>query len=238
MRMKYKAICFDIDGTLYPKAVMNRRLLALGFLHPHFSLCYNKMRKQLRQCQESLQGNLISKEATVIVKNSSKCKNQDIKGETFLAEVALVKERLEKWIYAPMQRLYKKTKPYDGVVETFKTLKAKGLKIGVFSDFPLFKKLQSMGLEPYVDLAASSEDVGFLKPSVHCFDYLLYNMGIEGLDRKEVLYVGDSYDKDVVGATKAGLTAVLVNAKGTKKEYPLACEVFESWKDFDKWLLE
>ena len=232
--MKYKAICFDIDGTLYPKAVMNKRLLALGLRHPIFSLKYNKMRKELRKCQESLQGDLMSKEATVILKNSGISINEDINSQ----KLQLTKERLEKWIYQPMERLYEKTRPYDGVVKTFKNIKDKGLKLGVFSDFPLFNKLQSMGLSPYLDLAVSSEDIGFLKPSVHCFEYLLYNIGIDGLDCKDVLYVGDSYDKDVVGARKAGLDAVLVNVKGSAKEYPLACEVFESWKDFDKWLFE
>ncbi len=224
--MKYKAICFDIDGTLYPKAVMNKRLLALGLCHPVFSLKYNKMRRALRKCQESLNGDLMSKEAIVILKNNGSCTKQDIES---------TRQHLERWIYLPMERLYKNTKPYDGVVETFKSIKEKGLKIGVFSDFPLFQKLESMGLSSYVDLAASSEDVGFLKPSVHCFEYLLYNMG---LDSKEVLYVGDSYDKDVVGAHDAGIDAVLVNARGSEKEYPLACGVFESWKGFDRWLLK
>lgn len=224
--MKYKAICFDIDGTLYPRAVMNRRLLALGLCHPVFSCNYNKMRKELRKDQENMQGDLMSKEASMMLKNNGTYKHQDI--ET-------IKWHLEKWIYEPMERLYKTTKPFDGVEKTFKTIKEKGLKIGVFSDFPLFNKLESMGLSSYVDFAASSEDVGFLKPSVHCFEYLLYNIG---LDSKEVLYVGDSYDKDVVGAHKAGIDAILVNARGSLEEYPLACEVFESWEGFDRWLLK
>ena len=222
--MKYKAICFDIDGTLYPKALMNKRLLILGLRHPLFSLRYNKMRRQLRKCQESLSGSLMSKEATVICKNMGTMKNEDI-----------VSKRLEAWIYKPMERLYRSTKPYDGVVETFKAIKQRGLKIGVFSDFPLFNKLESMGLADYVDFALSSENVGFLKPSVHCFEKLLYNIGV---GPAEALYVGDSYDKDVVGAREAGVDAVLVNARGAREEYPLANEVFESWEGFEKWLLK
>lgn len=224
--MRYKAICFDIDGTLYPRAVMNRRLFALGLCHPIFSVRYNKMRKELRKCQDSLQGNLMSKEANMMLKNS---------GISTIQDIERTKQHLENWIYKPMEKLYKNTKPFDGVVETFKAIKDRDLKIGVFSDFPLFKKLESMGLSSYVDFAASSDDVGFLKPSIHCFEYLLYNIG---LDAKDVLYVGDSYDKDVVGAHNARLDAVLVNAKGSVEEYPLACEVFESWGGFDRWLLK
>ncbi len=222
--MKYKAICFDIDGTLYPKSLMNKRLLRLGLTHPLFSMKYNKMRKELRKCQDSLSGSLMSKEATVICKNMGKEANED-----------LVKEHLKSWIYEPMRRLYLSTKPYAGVLETFKAIKERGLEIGVFSDFPLFNKLESMGLASYVDYASSSEVVGFLKPSVHCFENLLYNIG---LDSSQVLYVGDSYDKDIVGARACGMDAVLVNVKGKGKKYPLACEVFESWKGFDSWLME
>ena len=225
MRMiKYKAICFDIDGTLYPKSLMNKRLFILGLRHPLFSLKYNKMRRQLRKCQDTLSGSLMSKEATVICKNMGKGNKEDI-----------VCKHLEAWIYEPMKKLYRSTKPFDGVLETFKIIKEKGLKIGLFSDFPLFNKLESMGLASYVDYALSSENVGFLKPSVHCFENLLYNIGVEPA---EALYVGDSYDKDVVGARGAGIDAILVNVRGSVKDYPLANEVFESWEGFEKWLLK
>ena len=102
----------------------------------------------------------------------------------------------------------------------------------------LFEKLKSMSLSDLVDFYASSDDIGFLKPDTHCFEYLLYNLKMEA---KDVLYVGDSYDKDIVGANSAGMDAVLVNVerselKDAKTRYPLAKAVFCRWKDFDAWL--
>jgi len=229
--MGYKAVCFDIDGTLYSKKVMDRRLLALGVGHPVFSIKYSRMRRIYRDVQEGFKDDPILKdaplrvrEAYILQKNYGICRNKDI---------GFVVDRLESWIYRPMEKLYRKTTPYDGVVRTFQSLKEKGALVGVFSDFPLFDKLGSMGLSQYVDFAASSEDVGFLKPSVHCFEHLLYNMGLKP---SEVLYVGDSYSKDVVGAHSAGMDAVLVNSKGGADMYPLACGVFHTWADFDGWL--
>ena len=147
-------------------------------------------------------------------------------------------EKLQKLFYNPMQRLYRRTKPFDGVRATFEKIKGKGLKIGVFTDFPLFEKLKSMGIADLVDFSASSDDIGFLKPDTHCFEYLLYNLKMEP---KDVLYVGDSYSKDIVGAKEAGIDAVLVNVKKSelhdvKSRYPLAKAVFCCWKDFDAWL--
>ena len=234
--MDYKAVCFDIDGTLYPAKVMNRRLLALGLRHPVFAMKYNRMRRSYRELQDGFEdesvleneplkdASLRVREATILQKNYGVCRNKDI---------GLVVDRLESWIYRPMEKLYRTTIPYDGVVRTFQSLKEKGALVGVFSDFPLFDKLGAMGLFQYVDFAASSEDVGFLKPSVHCFEHLLYNMGLKP---GEVLYVGDSYSKDVVGARNAGMDAVLVNAKGDADRYPLACGVFHTWASFDGWL--
>ena len=108
----------------------------------------------------------------------------------------------------------------------------------MFTDFPLFGKLEGMGLDGYVDFSASSDDVGFLKPDSHCFEYLLYNLKLE---RNDVLYVGDSYSKDIAGACNAGIDAVLVNVKQSElrdaaERFPLAKEVFCNWKDFDAWL--
>ena len=229
--MVYRAVCFDIDGTLYPAKVMNRRLLALGLRHPAFAMKYNRMRRSYRELQDGFEddpslkdASLRVREATILQKNYGICEKKDI---------GVVEDRLEKWIYEPMKRLYANTKPYDGVSQTFQSLKENGVLVGVFSDFPLFDKLGSMGLSKYVDFAASSEDVGFLKPSVHCFEHLLYNMDLRPC---EVLYVGDSYSKDVAGAHNAGIDAVLVNAKGGADRYPLACGVFSTWADFDGWL--
>ena len=43
-----KLLAFDIDGTLYPKAAMNRRLVISSLLHLPFALKYNSMRRQIR----------------------------------------------------------------------------------------------------------------------------------------------------------------------------------------------
>ena len=263
--MGYKAVCFDIDGTLYPRSVMNYRLLALGLKHPFFSLKYNKMRRVFREIQDNFDEDclfknksMVAREAIIMQKKLGNGENEDIGLKKCDKKISLVntsagtmEAQIEKYIYRPIAKLYKRTKPYDGVVETFKRLKANGVKIGVFSDFPLLSKLEGLGLSQYVDFAASSEDVGFLKPNIHCFEYLMYNMNLKP---SETLYVGDSYSKDVVGAHGAGLDAVLVNAKdfdakgvsseapnekgaGSEK-YPLSCGVFSTWFDFDRWLFE
>ena len=221
--MRYKAVCFDIDGTLYPISVMNRRLFALSVAHPIFASRYMRGRKKFRRLQHGFEGNVRFRQREAMV----------IEGISDSGASGWEKtgERLEKWFYRPMERLYRKTGAFDGVRETFLFLRKKGVKVGVFSDFPLFSKLEGMNLADLVDFAASSDDVGFLKPDGHCFEYLLYNLK---MDASDVLYVGDSYEKDIVGASGAGMDAVLISAQGG--DYPLAKAVFRTWKEFDAWL--
>ncbi|MBO4409685.1 MAG: HAD family hydrolase [Spirochaetales bacterium] len=234
--MGYKAICFDIDGTLYPPKTMHRRLLRLYIRHPFYSSRYNKERAEFRKYQDSFKQDtpLRWREAMIIRNGIGKEPEAPFSDEEYRGEY----RELHRRFYDPMGRMYRKTVPFEGVRQTFEKIKAKGLKIGVFTDWPLYSKLQSLGLADLVDFACSSDDAGFLKPDTHCFEYLLYNLNVRPED---ALYVGDSYKKDVAGAAGAGMDGVLVNVRRSDladsgSKYPLAKAVFSDWKDFDAWL--
>ena len=234
--MAYKAICFDIDGTLYPAAVMNRRLARIGLAHPLFNLKYRRNRKQLRLHQKDYSKSIPFRwrEAMTIQRGTGAEPESGFREDDYRVTYG----KLQKKVYGPMERLYASTRAFPGVRRTFEKIHGNGLKIGVFTDFPLFSKLQSMNLADLVDFSASSDDVGFLKPDAHCFEYLLYNLK---LGAEDVLYVGDSYEKDIKGAAGAGIDAVLVNVKPSdmrnrNSRYPLAKAVFSRWDDFDLWL--
>ena len=238
--MKYKAICFDIDGTLYPIGTMNRRLFRLSAAHPLFGLKYRKARREFRRHQADFNKEIPFRwrEAAIIHCGTGAEPEQDFSEDSYRRLYGKTYDRLARWAYGKMDRLYRRTKPFDGVAETLKKIRNNGLKIGVFTDFPLLRKLEGMNLASLVDFAASSDDAGFLKPDTHCFEYLLYNLKMGSQD---VLYVGDSYEKDIVGANAASIDAVLVNVRDLKpgdaqKKYPLAKAVFGTWDEFDKWL--
>ena len=238
--MKYKAICFDIDGTLYPIGIMNRRIFRLSAAHPLFGLKYRKARREFRRNQASFAKTIPFRwrEAAIIQSGTGAEPEHEFSEEAFGKLYGKTYDRLDRWAYRKMERLYRQTKTFDGVAETLKRIRNNGLKVGVFTDFPLFRKLEGMGLASLVDFAASSDDAGFLKPDAHCFEYLLYNLK---MGPQDVLYVGDSYEKDIVGANAASIDAVLVNVRGlepgdAQTKYPLAKAVFGTWGEFDKWL--
>ena len=225
--MKYKAICFDIDGTLYPARIMNRYLLRFFILHPFMNRTYSRLRAEYRKRQDSFALSEL-KDKSFSFREASVLTNSDAKYKT-LNDV----EAFRKKYYSLLLRRFKSIGYQKDTVSTFAFLKENNTKFAFLSDWPLGTKLKQIGLGEYADMAFSSDDTGYLKPSAHGFEFLLDKIGVE---KKDVLYVGDSYSKDVLGAIGAGFDAVLVNVKGKKDDFPKALAVFETWADFDRWL--
>jgi FMN phosphatase YigB (HAD superfamily) len=75
-------------------------------------------------------------------------------------------------------------------------------------DRHLDQVLARAGLRHLIGDAASSEQLGAEKPARACFDAFLER---NALDASRVVYVGNEYVADVVGAREAGLTPILVD---------------------------
>jgi putative hydrolase of the HAD superfamily len=95
---------------------------------------------------------------------------------------------------------------------TLKTLRQRGLTVGVISNFDhrLYRILEGLGLGRSFDSVTISSEAGFAKPSARLFEAALER---HRLAPHEALHVGDSEHLDLAGASAAGLTAVLLNRK-------------------------
>ena len=71
--------------------------------------------------------------------------------------------------------------------------------------------IDDMGLRKYFVHIAISDKLGWRKPHPRVFLRLVEELGVEP---GETLYVGDTYETDVVGAKSAGLDAAWVNPRG------------------------
>jgi putative hydrolase of the HAD superfamily len=98
---------------------------------------------------------------------------------------------------------------FDDVIET---LQAIGKRVPMHAlanwDKGLDGVLRGAGLRDFLGDVAASENLGTEKPARACFDAFLVR---NGLNPVRVVYVGDEYVADVVGAREAGLTPVLVD---------------------------
>jgi putative hydrolase of the HAD superfamily len=93
---------------------------------------------------------------------------------------------------------------YDDVLPTLKRLKKQGLIIGLISNISIGRA----GLERFLDVTVTAQDVGVGKPETIIFLTALKQVD---LTTSEVVYVGDQYEVDVVGARNAGIKAILID---------------------------
>lgn len=70
--------------------------------------------------------------------------------------------------------------------------------------------LQRVNLEPFIEHVYCFKNIGYLKPALEFFRYILKDVK---LAPGSVFMVGDSYETDVLGANRAGLRAVWLNER-------------------------
>ena len=99
---------------------------------------------------------------------------------------------------------------YSDVEPAFARLKARGLTIGIISNWDgrLEGLLGGLGLGGYIDTVLSSASVGLHKP-----DPRIFELGCErlGVVPSEAAHVGDHHYADIVGAEAVGMTPVLID---------------------------
>lgn len=100
--------------------------------------------------------------------------------------------------------------PYPGAREVLSELKSRGVLMGVVSnwDFRLKHALEEAGLLPSFEFVLSSAQAGWEKPAPQIFE-----QGLElarrrqpTLQARDCFYIGDHYEKDVLGARSVGLS--------------------------------
>ncbi|HZW76055.1 MAG TPA: HAD-IA family hydrolase [Caldimonas sp.] len=101
----------------------------------------------------------------------------------------------------------------DGVVDTLRTLRTRGIAVGMVSNFDhrLPALLDALGIAALFDAVVLPADAGAAKPDRRIFTCALARLGVPA---DEALYVGDDVADDAGGARRAGLGAVDVTALG------------------------
>ena len=115
---------------------------------------------------------------------------------------------LYDWYQQPTQ-----WEPYPEVLETLSRAHELGLVQGVISDWgtDLVPILHAHDVTRHLDFVVASAAIGVAKPHPDIFHFAVARAGLKPAD---VLYVGDSYIADVLGARTAGIAPVLIDRDG------------------------
>lgn len=117
-------------------------------------------------------------------------------------------EELYGWFYrAEAWRIY------DDVPPALDMLARRGIRRAVVSnwDSRLPVLLERLHLRRHFEFVLTSAQAGYRKPDVHIFQQALSRLNLEP---GRVIYVGDSYEDDVVGAQSAGIKPLLIDRDG------------------------
>lgn len=188
-----RTVIFDLDGTLYDKKGLARRLV-----------------RRLWWCLPILAAERMTRRKMHNVHFAS----EEEFFAQFFAEMSRghcwSAEKASKWyhqVYLPnMVELIGKTCPRrENVVALLNEAKKRGLKTAVYSDYPsVVDKLNVLGIDPkQFDLLVAAPELGALKPSKPCAEKV---MKMLDADPRTTLFVGDRDEKD-------GETARIVGAK-------------------------
>ena len=204
-----KAVLFDMDGTLYLqprlRALMAGELVTVPWLH-HAPWRVKrvwtalKVFRGVREDLRSLGRPDVSLERLQYSEAASRAR----------MAVAEMEQVVAEWIVRrPLKYLPHVMRP--GTREVLSQLRASGLKVGVFSDYPAEDKLKAMRLDRLVSLTidATEPDVNAFKPHPRGF---LAAAERWHLPPQAILYVGDRPEVDAAGAAAAGMRCAVIGA--------------------------
>jgi HAD superfamily hydrolase (TIGR01549 family) len=205
MTVHTKAVLFDLDDTLFDRtAAIERTLQAMANEFPGLfsGIATDKISRAFFRADDI---------ATLEFNNGLSLKETRLfRDREFLKSLGLDQS------YAPdIDDFYIKTYPtlkvfMSGAKTVIEQL-ATAYRLGLISNgnaIDQCQKLDNLGIRHLLSCTMLSEEIGIRKPDPRIFQEAAKNLGTS---TDECLFIGDSYDNDIIGARNAGMQACWFN---------------------------
>jgi putative hydrolase of the HAD superfamily len=203
--MMIKAVFFDIDDTLYDTsgfAELARKAALNAMIDAGLPLSHQDAYLLLREIIKE-KGSNYDKHFNILTKR--------VFGEEKPLLIALGMITYHNVKFA-LLRLFPDT------MSTLIYLKKNNYQLGVISNgltIKQWEKLIRLGLYHFFDDVVTSQEAGSEKPEREIFQLALDRMGCQA---EKSIMVGNKFSDDILGATNAGMSAILVNSQLTEDE--------------------
>jgi len=214
--MEIKAIVFDVDGTLYPNSSMYYH--SLPYFIKNYSIIkkFMKVRSKVRKIKP--------------IDDFISLQNREL-ASIFGTTEEKAGSIIDNTVFIDWYKRLQKVKVYKGIKEFLNEIK-NDYKLALLSDFPVDdKKIKIFDIDGYWEYKMWSAESNYLKPNREPFDFIANKINIKN---ENILYVGDSYKYDVVGAKNAGMYVAHITR--FPKKNSIADISFFDYQDLLAWL--
>jgi phosphoglycolate phosphatase/putative hydrolase of the HAD superfamily len=206
---KFKAVIFDVDGTLYDQKKLRRKIFfrLLGYYSLHsWKLRDLKILMDFRRLREK---NIYTTDTNI--REAQYLWAAKATG----VSPQRVRELVNKWIYQiPLP--YLSSCSFSGVKEFFSALQQQGILTVIFSDYPAEEKISALGLSNCLFFCSTDREIDCFKPNPKGLEVIVDKLGIS---IKQCLLIGDRKDRDGECARRAGMDYLIKENKKSGKNY-------------------
>jgi len=221
-RVCFRAVVFDVDGTLYPASALYLRCIDIFVRHPRVVEGFSVVRKELRTLQ--MRSDYTPRDAEELHQLQA-----SLLAQRMHIPQDQARKLMEIFFYTMLPERFASIRPFPGVRNTIETICSNGITVAALSDLPPTEKIEALGLSDLLDHALCTEDFGLLKPHPRVFAALIERLGYAP---SEILYVGNDPVYDIQGARNAGMAAARCG-----RPTALADFSFTKWKNLADWVL-
>jgi HAD superfamily hydrolase (TIGR01509 family) len=198
---RYRALLFDLDGTLIDFDACVRDALRAAFAELGYEVSSEQLWAEIEAASAEA-GDLYWGQKSAL--GWSRAQVMEAVMRDTLAALGAETEPLEVPAHVYWARFCKTAHLNPCAIETLERLQGR-FKLGLVTNGETDSqrgRLQATGLDRFFDAVLISDEAGCAKPDPRLFALALDKLGV---DAGDALYVGDSIEHDYAGAQKAGI---------------------------------
>jgi len=210
--MNAKNLILDLDNTLYGYDVPHK--IALSTLLERFSVQFNISKERTQQSFDRARQNTHFDLPTRAASHNRLLYVQKMLEYNDINSMDYALEFYELYWGTFLENM----SLFEGVNDYLENhSREEEAKICILTDLTAhiqFRKIEKLSLAKHIDFLVTSEEVGIEKPDAAMFAKALQKLDC---DASEAFMIGDSWNKDIVGANGMGITSIWINHKKEQK---------------------